>query len=361
MKRKCGFTLIEVLVVVAIVALLIAIITPSLQQVREKAGLIACASNQSQIVKAVSGYIAEWNGKLPKPVTARGIPSVLWRQNDKKYNEDVSDAYTSLGSYLPSSNVYNCPLSSFKTTDDVLGGSSYQELYTNPYSTEISDSLDCSYQLLWNYNKFNPALTAGLTNSIPRPFLGTNKRSYNKLIVCELMSFSGQRTGISMQKNSWASPHRFEGASKLNDSHYPFYLREGTSVNDIDTDPDLRQIRLNAGYLDGRVERYVAGDTYKAQYAGRWATVLLPKYGSSGPRPSGRAYLRFSKVVFVFLASFLTGGGFIIQIYYGFPWFLSLVLIAEKCVFLGCFFAFHRIFCIMLSFLTYFCIKIVIY
>ena len=275
MKRKCGFTLIEVLVVVAIVALLIAIITPSLQKVREKAGLIACASNQSQIVKAVSGYIAEFAGKLPNPVTSRGIADVLWRNNDGKDNKDVSDAYSSLGSYLPKSDIYNCPLSSF-ASDDYHDGRSYQDHYENPYNSDISQ-LYCSYQLLWNYNSFNPSLTMGLKDSIPRPFLGSGKRSSNKLLICEAMSFSAQRSGFGMEQNSWISPHRFEGASKPKGKGHPFFLRKGSSVNDIDTDPDLRQIRLNAGYLDGRVERYVAGDTYKAQYAGRWATVLLPK------------------------------------------------------------------------------------
>ena len=255
---------------------LLTIIAPSLKLVKEKTGLVKCANNQYQIVLAVSGYAAEWGGKLPSPVTVRGIPSVLWRTSDVTYGETVSDAHSSLGDFLTSAEIYNCPLSSFAKGESFLGGRSYQDHYTNPYNNDLPE-LFCSYQLLWNYSSFNPVLTASMANSIPGPFLGASSRSKNKLLVCEAMSYTDTLSSGGMQASSWASPHRFEGSSKVDGSGFPFYFRQGTSINDIDRDTTLRQIRLNAGYIDGRVERYVAGDTYKAQVYGRYATMLLPK------------------------------------------------------------------------------------
>lgn len=276
MKRLRGVTLIELLVVVAITALLLAVIAPSLKTVKEKAGLISCASNQHQIVLAVSTYASDWNGWLPKPVTSIGVPNVLWRTGDKILGEDVSDAHTSLGNYLESSAVYNCPLSSFAKDEANLSGRSYQDHYTDPYNADLS-VLFCSYQLLWNFKSFDPVLTDDSPGGIPSAFYGASRRSKNTILVCEAMSFTDEMSETGIPVDCWASPHRFEGSSKYEDSGFPFFFREGTSVDQIDTDASLRKIRLNSGYLDGRVERYVAGDTFKAQVTGRYATMLLPR------------------------------------------------------------------------------------
>jgi prepilin-type N-terminal cleavage/methylation domain-containing protein len=63
--RRTGFTLIEVLVVVAIIALLVAILLPSLKQAREVAKVTACVSNLNIIGKAISAYIINEKDKFP--------------------------------------------------------------------------------------------------------------------------------------------------------------------------------------------------------------------------------------------------------------------------------------------------------
>ncbi len=60
-----GFTLIEVLVVVAIIALLIAILLPSLSRVREQAKIGVCKANIQQVGVMVSTYQAEFQGYNP--------------------------------------------------------------------------------------------------------------------------------------------------------------------------------------------------------------------------------------------------------------------------------------------------------
>ena len=273
MKRKRGFTLIELLVVIAIIALLLAILIPSLQNVKEKAGLISCASNQHQIITAVHGYMSEWDDLLPMAVAGPGVSPCRLNSYKDRNDSSVSPAYSSLGEYLPSPKIFNCPISSFES-DEVYtpsGTYGYQDLYQNPNSVANYD-LNSSYQLLWNYRGYQNSNTY---DSVTKPFASNGMSSGNKLLICEAMFQSDLPQLGGVVELMWASSHRFGGSARLAGDNTPYFYRKGT-IDEIDTDSKLRKVRLNAGYLDGRVTRYVAGDTYKVQATKRYATFLLP-------------------------------------------------------------------------------------
>jgi prepilin-type processing-associated H-X9-DG protein/prepilin-type N-terminal cleavage/methylation domain-containing protein len=60
--RPSGFTLIELLVIVALIAILAALLFPVFTASREQARQSACASNLSQIGKAILQYADDWDG-----------------------------------------------------------------------------------------------------------------------------------------------------------------------------------------------------------------------------------------------------------------------------------------------------------
>jgi prepilin-type N-terminal cleavage/methylation domain-containing protein/prepilin-type processing-associated H-X9-DG protein len=61
-----GFTLVELLVVIGIIAVLVSILLPTLGRARRAAQVTKCLSNIRQLSVAVNGYMAENRGTLPE-------------------------------------------------------------------------------------------------------------------------------------------------------------------------------------------------------------------------------------------------------------------------------------------------------
>ncbi|MCH8165989.1 MAG: type II secretion system protein [Planctomycetes bacterium] len=70
-----GMTMVEILVVIAVLAVLMGLLLPTLSRVREHSGETTCASNLRQLGAATLAYRAAWNDHLPQ-VAAEVAPGV---------------------------------------------------------------------------------------------------------------------------------------------------------------------------------------------------------------------------------------------------------------------------------------------
>jgi len=90
MKKLKGFTLIELLVVISIIAMLLAILMPSLQQVKKQAQAVVCRSNLKQFGVMSALYSNDYNNRLT-PGNAGPISVGLWPNEYGPYHEGAEE------------------------------------------------------------------------------------------------------------------------------------------------------------------------------------------------------------------------------------------------------------------------------
>ena len=107
-SARRAFTLVEILVVIAILGLLAALLFPTFSLVREKARRASCQSNLKQIGAAMELYKADYDGRFPHAV-------------------DPSDKYDSTGGFFP--NGFGALVPSLPLVQDVLRPYSSQAIF----------------------------------------------------------------------------------------------------------------------------------------------------------------------------------------------------------------------------------------
>ena len=103
MSRNKGFTLVELLVVISIIAMLLGILFPALAGARQSARKVTCKSNLHGCAVAFRMYLDENNNTMPSAVYLPTIPT------DKEKEQNLQPISKIMAKYLSGSEALKCP------------------------------------------------------------------------------------------------------------------------------------------------------------------------------------------------------------------------------------------------------------
>jgi prepilin-type N-terminal cleavage/methylation domain-containing protein len=114
--RGRAFTLVELLIVIAIISMLVTILAPSLARAKEYVHLTLCRNNHSVLTRGTLMYAEEWNGQLPfsnwqSQEDQRGSykgPGWLYKWPDRTRLKHLQVGQ--IWQYTSSHKAYRCPV-----------------------------------------------------------------------------------------------------------------------------------------------------------------------------------------------------------------------------------------------------------
>lgn len=125
-SSRRGFTLVELLVVIGIIALLISILLPSLSRAKEQANRVKCLNNLKQISGAFMMYLNANQGRFPHRTASVGAGPQQWDwiywQKKPAPGRDIneSNVLSHMGSPIPEE-VLRCPSDNWEFRQVVNG------------------------------------------------------------------------------------------------------------------------------------------------------------------------------------------------------------------------------------------------
>ncbi len=251
---RAAFTLVELLVVISIITLLLAILTPALQLVRRQAIGMLAMRNQREITTGVNFFAAENDDRYPDSVATVGYdnewgwydPTVI--TGKRKRTAQIHRAMSAyLLDYIADGETMYCPgaprlytyaQESWEAGDD----------WDNPNTPVVSDPVDGTFCFYWNY--------VGYLGEPQTLFRGPSGPAaggrQSQLLLTDYFGYG-----------HWKTPNAFASCEKLPDSEVVEETSLAASWWTTEGDPNdaMPEVKLRAAYVDGHVSTYTPDQT----------------------------------------------------------------------------------------------------
>jgi prepilin-type N-terminal cleavage/methylation domain-containing protein/prepilin-type processing-associated H-X9-DG protein len=157
-RSRRGFTLIELMLVVAIIAILAAILLPALSRAREAARRASCQHNLKQMGVVFKMYANETKGE--------NFPLIQFFLNPPEFNFAAAPRISSIyPEFLTDPSILICPSDAFDTVEDLYDENGNINVHIPDYLGGNASNADASYAYWgWVFDKvddFDPAEPIG--------------------------------------------------------------------------------------------------------------------------------------------------------------------------------------------------------
>jgi len=253
MGRRRGVTVVEVLVVIAVVSILVAALWPALSRAREQARMDRCCSNLDSYSLAAGTYSDDHDGEFPRASAwLANWPAVNCKWHDPKENLARNPARAGdLWPYVKGQDIHVCPkfdIVARRTSCPRCKGA------TIPVEPQYAYAM-------------NAYLNGDAWNNVPTQYQARVKDLRKPSQVKQpAMTFSFG------EENTWPIPEI--GTTGINDNHLYSLPRGRTDCFGTFHKPPGGDLNLgvsNAAFVDGHVESvspYPPGNTYQLSWPG---------------------------------------------------------------------------------------------
>lgn len=251
-SRRAGFTLVELLVVIGIIALLVSILLPVLGSVRRKAQSAACMSDVRQLFMAMNMFAQDNKGHLPRPYGVGDLSSnpvmvktfaYLQKASGAAGHIDLDDDKGALWRYLKGKDARAKVMMCEGDDGEPLQGHSVQPGYPRNFSYSLNN-------LIQQAAPFNQDHHLGIK-------MTKVKQSSSRILIYEELAPNDAWCIMGTSRHPDDVPSGRHGAGMK------------TAYRSNPTHPEYRtKGRGNFGFFDGHVESLAPNDLLPPN--GKW-------------------------------------------------------------------------------------------
>ena len=241
-RRPCGFTLVELLVVIGIIALLISILLPSLGRARMAASNLRCQSNLRSMWQAVTIYASQNRDLAPfgqvTGIVNNGVETPFGFSAPNDYPWSWTDTISLMLGSTPSQLASNRPAQNSGVFDDKDANVPY---YYVPAAFSPGPMVYTAHPKIFTRTSFTNPVTGGLYK---QRALGTIRKPAEVMAIWDSSQLIN--TPFQMTSNSIPLAERIDADS--------FYARHGMQFPtplDPTFTPDRYQERIAIGLNPG--------------------------------------------------------------------------------------------------------------